>query len=65
MAEYHICPGVVVEALFFVICSGFFGYIYQKLEKMESKIDQIEGELIVLRHAAPKRKEDHSDFTLS
>lgn len=54
-----------METLFFIICSGFFGYIYQKLEKLEVKIDQIEDEVIVLRHASPKRKDDHADFTLS
>jgi ribosome-associated translation inhibitor RaiA len=53
-----------METLFFIICSGFFGYIYQKLEKLEAKIDQIEDEVIVLRHSAPKRKEDHVDYTL-
>ena len=54
-----------METLFFLICSGFFGYIIQKLEKMEAKIDQIEDEVVVLRHSVPKRKDDHDDFTLS
>jgi hypothetical protein len=51
-----------MEALFFVICSGFFGYIYQKLEKMEAKIDKLEVDVIVLMHKVPKRKDDHVDF---
>jgi hypothetical protein len=55
----------MMETLFFIICSGFFGYIYQKLEKLEGKIDKLEEEVVVLRHAAPKRREDHTDYTLS
>jgi hypothetical protein len=54
-----------MEALFFVLVSGFFGYIYQKLEKMEGKIDKLEEEVTVLKHISPKRREDHSDYTLS
>ena len=54
-----------MEALFFVICSGFFGYIYQKLEKMELKIDRLEEDILTLRMNSPKRKDDHADFTLS
>lgn len=54
-----------MEALFFIICSGFFGYVYTKLEKLEGKIDTIEEELVLLRHFSPKRKDDHDDFTLS
>jgi hypothetical protein len=53
-----------METLFFIICSGFFGYIYQKLEKLESKIDKMEDEVIILMHNSPKRREDHADFTL-
>lgn len=54
-----------METLFFIICSGFFGYIYQKLEKLEVKIDRLEEEVLVLKHSAPKRKDDHADYTLS
>ena len=53
-----------METLFFIICSGFFGYIYQKLEKLESKIDKLEEDVVVLKHSTPKRKDDHTDFTL-
>lgn len=53
-----------METLFFVICSGFFGYIYQKLEKLEGKIDRLEDDVVVLKLATPKRREDHSAFTL-
>ena len=53
-----------MEAFFFIIVSGFFGYIYQKLEKLESKIDLLENDVTILKHSAPKRKEDHDDFTL-
>jgi ribosome-associated translation inhibitor RaiA len=54
-----------METLFFIICSGFFGYIYQKLEKLEAKIDHLEEEVTILKQASPKRKDDHIDFTLS
>jgi hypothetical protein len=54
-----------METLYFVICSGFFGYIYQKLEKLEAKLDKVEEDVIVLKHISPKRKDDHEDFTLS
>jgi len=53
-----------METLFFLICSGFFGYIYQKLEKMEAKIDRLEEDILILKATTPKRKEDHEDFTL-
>jgi hypothetical protein len=48
-----------MESLFFVICSGFFGYIYQKLEKMEHQIDRIEIDLVRLEaRVASRRSED-------
>jgi hypothetical protein len=53
-----------METLFFIICSGFFGYIYQKLEKLEAKIDRLEDDVLILKQSAPKRKDDHVDFTL-
>jgi hypothetical protein len=53
-----------MEALFFLVCSGFFGYIYQKLEKLETKLDRMEDDVLILKQTAPKRREDHVDFTL-
>lgn len=53
-----------METLFFIICSGFFGYIYQKLEKMEGKIDRLEEDILTVKMSSPKRKSDHTDFVL-
>ena len=54
----------MMESLFFIICSGFFGFLYQKLERVEAKIDHVEEDLIVLKMTVLKCKSDHSDFTL-
>jgi hypothetical protein len=51
-----------MEALFFVICSGFFGYIYQKLEKLEQQIDRIEIDLVKLEARVASRRAD--DWTI-
>lgn len=47
-----------METLFFIICSGFFGYIYQKLEKLESKIDVLELEVARISMRSSKRSTD-------
>ena len=47
-----------METLFFIICSGFFGYIYQKLEKLESKIDILELEVARIAMRNSRRSTD-------
>lgn len=51
-----------MEALFFVICSGFFGYIYQKLEKLEHQIDRIEIDVVKLEARVASRRVDDEPF---
>jgi hypothetical protein len=51
-----------METLFFAIVSGFFGLIYQRMEKMESKIDRLEEQVIFLMTVTPKRRNDERVF---
>jgi len=54
-----------MEALFFVICSGFFGYIYQKLEKLEHQIDRIEIDVVRLESRVASRRKEDAPFSES
>jgi len=47
-----------MEGLFFLVCSVFFGYAVQKLERMEIKINKIEDEIIVIKMSCHKRSSD-------
>ena len=50
-----------METLFFIIVAGFFAFVYQKLERMEIKIDNLEDTVYLLKAATPKCNSDRVD----
>lgn len=48
-----------MELIIGVVGSAFIGYLVNKLERLEAKIDTIEADIIVLKIHIPKRKEDY------
>ena len=47
-----------MELLFGTVVAAATGYIIHKLELLESKMNEIENELIWLKQRLPKRKDD-------
>lgn len=48
-----------MEFVITTLVSAFVGYMVNKLEKIEAKIDLIEIDIAVLKSVVPKRKEDN------
>lgn len=48
----------MIEVLIGLTGSAFIGYIVNKLERMEQKIDAIEIEIVLIKAVVPKRSSD-------
>jgi len=48
-----------MESLFFLLASGAIGYVIQKLERIDSRINAVEDSILLLNHNTEKRHDHH------
>lgn len=53
-----------MEVLFGIVSSGLLAYILSEVKELRREVNRLENKLIVFEKNIPKRKSDHTDFTL-